>query len=255
MKVKQYSLLAGFALMAVAATFLSNSSGPQAAVAGSPLEGGNDCTQCHGGTANSGSGNLEIGGIDVYTPGETYTISVNVNDESSSKFGFQAIAVDENNNAVGSIAAGTGTKTINSGGNEYVTQSSANSDGAFSFEWTAPSSDVGSITFYAAGNATNSNGSVSGDNVYTNTLTASTGSVGLDQSLEINDVAKVINEGNGNLTISAIEKNRIDVEVYTLGGQLVGQSSLSQNSFRLKNGIYLIKVLANNKAYTQKVSI
>jgi hypothetical protein len=255
MKVKHFSLLSGFGLLAVAATLLSNSNGPQAAVAGSPLEGGNNCTQCHSGTVNSGSGALEIGGVEVYAPGETYTITVNVNDESSSKFGFQAIAVDENNNAVGTITPGTGSKTITSGGNEYVEHSSPSASGAFTFEWTAPESEVGSITFYASGNASNSNGQVSGDNIYTSTLTATPTQVGIEEGLAFEDIAQIENQGNGSIVVSALESNTVKVEVYNLNGQLMATSNQNQSTFNLGQGVFIVNVIANNNSYTQKVAL
>jgi hypothetical protein len=255
MKVTHYSLLTGFGILALAATLLSNSNGPQAAVAGSPLEGGNDCTQCHGGTVNSGPGTLEVGGVEAYAPGETYTITVNVNDESSSKFGFQAIAVDENNNAVGTITPGTGSKTITSGGNEYVEHSSPSTSGAFTFEWTAPATDVGDITFYASGNASNGNNQVSGDNIYTNTLTATPTQVGIENKLTFNEVANIINLGNGSIQISALNDQDIEVEIYNLNGQLISQSNQSVSNLDLGQGVFVVKAILSGNVYTQKVAL
>lgn len=255
MKVKHYPLVTGFAVLSLSVTLFSNSNGPQAAVAGSPIEGGNNCTQCHSGTANSGSGNLEISGIDVYAPGETYTISINVNDETSSKFGFQAIAVDANDNAIGTIAAGTGSKRITSGGNDYATQNRPSADGTFTFEWTAPSSDVGEVTFYAAGNATNGNNSVSGDNVYTSTLKASATQVGIEKHLTFTEVANVSFPADGEIQINALNNAEVDIEIYNLNGQLVTQARCNQRSFALGQGVFIIKAIMNGNVYTQKISL
>jgi hypothetical protein len=52
-----------------------------------------------------------------------------------------------------------------SGGN------SGNGTITWNFQWTAPAAGTGVVRFYASSNATNANGSTSGDNTYTNTFT------------------------------------------------------------------------------------
>ena len=42
----------------------------------------------------------------------------------------------------------------------------------WTFKWTAPTNDVGPITFYAAGNAANGDFSTSGDYIYTQKATS-----------------------------------------------------------------------------------
>ncbi|MBP8137654.1 MAG: hypothetical protein KAY61_05565, partial [Candidatus Eisenbacteria bacterium] len=42
----------------------------------------------------------------------------------------------------------------------------------WSFDWTAPSSPAGSVTFYAAGNAANGSEEPSGDWIFTTSATA-----------------------------------------------------------------------------------
>ena len=57
--------------------------------------------------------------------------------------------------------------TIDGGYAEHNTPSTT---GQWTFEWTAPASDVGMVTFYASGLVANSNGNNQGDSVYTLTV-------------------------------------------------------------------------------------
>lgn len=255
MKIKHYPIFAAFAVIPTAFVFLSNSNGPQAAVAGSPLEGGNNCTQCHGGTANSGAGSLQISGLTEYNPGETYTISVNINDESSSKFGFQAIALDADNNPIGTISAGTGTKIYTQAGSDYIEHSAPSTDGAFSFEWTAPETSEGDVTFYASGNASNGNNAVSGDNIYTASETVSPISSSIDEA-KYNDLKFIqLSPGTIQLNLSDVEFD--NVEVFNLNGQRIKQLTKVSGlvDLDIEKGIYIFNLSKGQQSVTKKIQV
>jgi hypothetical protein len=143
--------------------------------AGSPSEG--NCTSCHSGTVNQTGGSIAItstipsGG---YTPGQTYQVTVTVAKSGVSLFGFEVEALNSSNTNAGTLAVANTTETqlqtAANGRTEIMHKTgggaTANSH-AFVVNWTAPTTNVGTVTFYAAGNATNSNGSSSGDFVYT----------------------------------------------------------------------------------------
>ena len=58
----------------------------------------NNCTSCHSGTTNSGSGSVIFTDLpDYYIPGETYEIGVSVTGDHERGYGFQAIAQNGNN--------------------------------------------------------------------------------------------------------------------------------------------------------------
>jgi len=135
------------------------------------------CAACHTG---SGSGSLDLAfgdGSLTYLPGETYSLSVILQDTGQSRFGFSMSARDESSPTVdvGSWTAGDNSGVYDGG--RHIGHSNAPfATDAFTFElsWTAPAEDVGSVRFYVAGNAANGNGSNgSGDNVYTQQLTIS----------------------------------------------------------------------------------
>lgn len=158
----------------------ASSSGPSPSFTGAPGEA--NCTVCHEGTANSGKGNVQIGGVPSnYIPGKTYQLSVTVSQPMSVLFGFQITAIDSQGRKAGNFAlipqSPPQTQIVNGivGGNQrqYVGQTS---DGTipttldtktWSFLWSAPSSKLGPVRFYAAGNAANGDGLPHGDNIYT----------------------------------------------------------------------------------------
>ncbi|MFN0101998.1 MAG: choice-of-anchor V domain-containing protein [Bryobacteraceae bacterium] len=161
---------------------------------GSGSEGGggaNACAtaRCHVGTAvNQGGGKVELqfpGGL-TYTPGERQRIRVVITDTNSTtrSFGFQLSArltSSEANGQAGRFTAGAGTIIIcgnarerSASGNcdasapvEFIEHSRPADAGVFEVDWMPPTSNVGGVKFYVAGNASNRNGVPSGDRIYT----------------------------------------------------------------------------------------
>jgi len=151
------------------------------------------CNQCHTGTdLNAGGGALVLNGIpEVYTPGQTYIIDVELSDPTASRWGFEVAALDEAGNGAGSALSTNGEVQVSaSAGIEYVkTTSAGTSTGTtgsktWSYEWTAPASSAGTVRFYAAGNAANGSFSSSGDKIYT-AASASAASAAEDASLTL----------------------------------------------------------------------
>jgi hypothetical protein len=137
-----------FLFSSFSGNYLRYPGGSPGGYTGSPGDG-KDCTQCHGGTASP-----VIGWItsdvpdDGYMPGETYTITVTVS--GSGDKGFEVSPQDLEGNLIGSLIPGSGNKLV--GGNTAVTQSSSSSANPkiWQFQWVAPSSGVGDVTFYGA---------------------------------------------------------------------------------------------------------
>lgn len=149
---------------------LSNSGGPSGNYANN-APSYNNCTQCHNGAVNSGNGNVSIQGLPSagYTPGELYSLTVNVTGTNSRGYGFQMASQVGNDNA-GNFSLGTLSEDAELNGNR-VQHSSRTVSGEWIIDWLAPSSDVGDITFSVSGLATGGNSSTGGDNVYTNAVT------------------------------------------------------------------------------------
>ncbi len=167
-------------------------------------------------TAFAGSVTINAGGS-TYTPGVTQQITVNVIDNAQRRWGFQltarlandpttqagtfeapaAITLPPNTTSMLQIVCATEANLANilypglpcgSGAPlEYVEHTlpgvkiTAKGTGySWTFNWDPPATDVGPITLYAAGNAANGDLDITGDHIYTTsvTLTSSGGGGG-----------------------------------------------------------------------------
>ena len=143
----------------------ANSSGPNAGHANN-APSLNNCTSCHSGTANTGDGSVSFTGLpESYVPGTTYEITVTVDGTGGSGYGFQAIA-QAGDTPAGTIVLNASSSQAEMNG-DYIQQSTPTTSGSWVFDWIAPSSDVGDVTFSASGLAANYPSSNAGDEVYT----------------------------------------------------------------------------------------
>jgi uncharacterized protein (TIGR03437 family) len=159
----------------------ANSFGPPTGHTGAPGE--SNCTACHFGNAlNSGGGTFAITGVPTnYTSGQEVTVTVTLTQTGRALYGFQLTAIDDTGRQAGTIAATDATRTqlvtdtISGATRQYLehtssgTSPSGTNQGSWAFRWTAPTTNVGRITFYAAGNAANGNFQQTGDFIYTTT--------------------------------------------------------------------------------------
>ena len=172
------------------------SSGADPRLTGAPGDTQAACTACHNGTAlNGGGGSVKIilpGGAS-YTPGTTQRIKVQVSDSAQRRWGFELTARPVSNlsdGQAGDLAStDSNTRVMCSNGRskpctdsnlvqfithtQQGTQLGTTGSGTFEFDWTAPATDVGNVTLYAAGNAANGNNADTGDHIYTTNVTLS----------------------------------------------------------------------------------
>jgi hypothetical protein len=156
----------------------------RAGFTGSPGE--DDCTNCHNSFAvNTGGGtiSLQVPGMtgNEYVPGQTYSLSVTVSRSANNLFGFGFEALntllDNSGNLIITDVASTQIKTRVVNGitkrNVVHTLNGGASTGSktFNFDWTAPTTGSGPVTFYFAGVAANGNGEDDNDYVYKSSLT------------------------------------------------------------------------------------
>ncbi len=159
----------------------ASASGPVPGYTNAPNEA--DCTACHTSYAvNSGTGGVSIAGVPInYLPNQSIPITVTTSQSDAVIYGFQLTALDAQGKKVGTFVLPTQspkqTQTVNGivdgAQRTYVehtidgivpTQFGSKS---WTFNWNAPAQRVGKISFYAAGNASNSDGGTSGDYIYT----------------------------------------------------------------------------------------
>ncbi|HVQ36172.1 MAG TPA: PQQ-dependent sugar dehydrogenase, partial [Pyrinomonadaceae bacterium] len=154
------------------------SAGPPAGYTGAPGEEPEACAECHV-PPDAGSGHFSINAPQSYIPGQTYQITVTHTntDPTRLRWGFQLSALDASDEKAGELqSTDPFTQILNNqgpgGARQYIEHTSAGTftgqqNGAsWTFNWTAPPTDIGFITFYSAGNQANNDGNTSGDYIY-----------------------------------------------------------------------------------------
>jgi Secretion system C-terminal sorting domain len=241
----------------------------KAGATGSPGE--NNCTQCHDSFgANSGTGSVTISSDMTnweYVPGQTYQISVTVAQSNIGLFGLGFEALQSSGANAGTLTPGTGTQIKNAliGGNQranivHTLNGGASSNShTFNFTWTAPSTNVGVVTFYAAGNAANDNGSDTGDRIYTASQIVNPASVGIQEAELTNAfIGAYPNPFNSSLQVQYTLKNnaKIQINVMDLTGKIVLSESFYKgngahtellNAAELSNGLYIVSLFVDGK--------
>jgi len=167
----------------------------RAGVTGSPGESTCNTSGCHTGNAiNAPGGSIAISAPTMpgweYIPGQVYPINVTVARQGITLFGFgfEALRSTGANAGTLSITNAVQTKILTAvvGGNVRTNVVHKTNGGAsfnshtFTFNWTAPVTGTGTITFYSAGNAANNNGGTSGDFIYNTSQIVTESTSGLE---------------------------------------------------------------------------
>lgn len=250
-----------------------NQAGSPGGRTGAPGDG--VCTQCHSGTVQSGSGfntvTLMHAGNPVteYEASTTYEVQVSMA-TNNPKNGFEIVALSPSNTVAGTLAItnATHTKTITSGGKQRVTHKLAGTDlTSWSFNWTSPATNVGTVTFYLATNQTNSSSSDGGDIIRTSQHPFGTqagikeasskvetqiGYQSATNSLNIQLNSKV----DGSVYVNVVDLNGKSVFRENLGNVSAGESALSVRlDNELNSGIYMVNVSVDNNMTMKRVFI
>jgi hypothetical protein len=176
-------LLAGLAIALVTNSIVSPTAvafsfGPPPGYTRAPGEEPEACAECHLSPGDPGSGQISISAPPLYVPGQTYQITVTHTnpDPSRRRWGFQLTALDPSDEKAGELQSTSVLTQITTGGpggnRQYIEHTSSGTfigqqgGASWTFNWTAPPTDVGVVTFYAAGNHANNNASSSGDYIY-----------------------------------------------------------------------------------------
>ncbi len=270
-KTMRRSLLffaAAIGILVLLTSELEYSGGSPGAKTGSPGDGGANCTSCHSGTPNTVEGWIESAiPAEGYVPGETYTITVTGTHAGVSKFGFEATAEDSEGSKTGTIIITNSDETKLSNGNHSVTHKSGGTTPSgdmktWSFDWTAPESGTGDVSFYAAFNATNGNGSTSGDVVYLSSLTVTEDlGTGLEDESFENSVSVFPVPFKDRIYVKS-DIDISEVALYNSAGMLVktiDASNISNSDFKLNTanldaGVYIVSVTGENgERFTKQI--
>lgn len=162
------SLFAGFMTVATSTAFASRFD-VEPGRTGGPANGGATCRQCHGNSVGTGSVQI-LGAPDKYQANAIYDLTVRVSDPTKLGAGFQISVEDAIGNHVGTLAVIDAVNTeLNPLDDGYLNHTSDGVDASvaawaangnsfeFPVRWIAPATDMGTVTFWAAGNAINNN--------------------------------------------------------------------------------------------------
>lgn len=185
------------------------SSGPPAGYTGAPGEEPEACAECHV-PADAGTGNISINAPQNYVPGQTYAITVthnNAADASRLRWGFQLTALDTGDDKAGNLQSNdVFTQVLNNQGpgssRQYIEHTAVGTfvgqqhTASWTFDWTAPLTDVGTVYFYAAGNQANNDNNTSGDYVYKTFVSSSPISATPDFAISVVPQSRTITPGS-----------------------------------------------------------
>ncbi len=184
MRALQWSL----GVLAFTGVVVAFSNGPDPGFTGAPGE--STCAVCHSGLVNPDDrGKVRLEDLpNGYIPGEQYLLKLSVlhPDPDRRRWGFQMTALTDLGNApagefpvVGNrgladpmrtqrkIGGPDGRRQYMSHTAESTADLSRRGGDSWRIAWEAPPMDMGSITFYAVGNAANGDRTLSGDKIFT----------------------------------------------------------------------------------------
>lgn len=146
---------------------------------GSPSSNGTCASSgCHTGTSNFNTSsaisivNSQGQAVTSYQSDSTYKITMTVNATGAKQYGFQMIPLNSAKASVGQfMGLPSNAQIIAFSGKFVVEQKAPSTPNNWTFNWKAPKGEVGPITFYACGLATNQNGKESGDQAATTSFT------------------------------------------------------------------------------------
>jgi hypothetical protein len=279
---KKLALYGFLAVTLIIATAEVQDNSGQPGYTGSPNEG--TCISCHSGAAlNSGGGSVTITS-DIpgtkYLLNQTYHINVTVSQSGVSLFGFGMEAlVNSNKNNAGTLIITDNTQTqllsrtvagVSRKNVVHKLNGGAGTDTkSFSFNWLSPSTNVGSVTFYAVGNATNANNNSAGDFIYSTTQAIAPDPILSIATLSENEQVSVFPNPVKDHFILSIHNERpseINAQLYNLNGELAYklpdegmEAGLTEKRIdldpSLQKGVYLLQLNRNGKATYKKIIV
>jgi hypothetical protein len=241
---------------------------------------------CH--TGNNGSNNINTGSgilsissnknLQFYVPGESYEITVRIEESNIERFGFSLTVLDENNNKAGHLSVTNHQLTqildgINQfAGRQYITYRMKGTEpyesgvGQWTFNWTAPETNVGKISFFTAGVSGDNDGTDLGDLVYTHKIEASYSLTSVSNLEKKNSNVSVYpipakefihiqveHFDHSNLKYSLFDIKGINV-LQTQNDALLNPTS-QMNISNLNSGIYFLHIVSDNETIHKQIII
>lgn len=198
------------------------------------------CHDCHDDfTENSGGGSVALTSTNLtgweYVPGTTYHMTCTVARTGMPLFGLGLECLTSTNSNAGTLtitdATHTTTKnaTVSGVSRKNVVHKlnggASNDSKAFNFDWVAPASNIGNVTFYYAGVASNADGDETvGDYVYTGSQVVTPAiNTGIEEATALGTVNVYPNPVSDALTLSydLSAAGRVEATLYDIQGHQV----------------------------------
>jgi PKD repeat protein len=251
-------------LIAISGTL--RQAGPGSGYTNAPGEG--NCTNCHAGslfTSGANWNNIRLNGNfpgGGYVPDSTYLIEITHRQTGISKFGFQVTPLVKSSNApAGNIIVSSArvqryTQNVSGQTREYAGHTSAGNTTVSTdstrwfFEWKAPSSNLGTVTFHVTVLAANSDFNLTGDQTYAKTF-----DIGISPNIPTATISasdSAVCSGN-NISFQGGGTNNPTSFQWTFTGAQTTSSTLQNPTIRFtSDGNQLAILRTSNSAGTSK---
>lgn len=229
---------------------------------------------------------LVFSGVDsTYIPGATYIVTVQAKGTgTTSKFGFEIVALKNADSTnigqfaitdIGTIRTQILNHTIGSDIRFSVTHKTAGTPALsanftkWTFEWTAPATNVGNITFWYAVNCTNNNGQNTGDqiNLHKFEIKPNASVSILEKTNEAHFKAFYNNERkeiafsyklNAEKTIRVVLTDQQGKEIISTEAKVKSEGRHKDKLIigsEIKGGVYFVQFQADNSSFAEKIIV
>lgn len=232
----------------------SSPGGTPGARTGSPGDGGGTCftSGCHNGVPSEAS-NIITTNVpsEGYTPNTVYTVTVTLSGTGNK--GFQVSPQSPTGALLGSIAAGTGNWVIG----KFVTHSTPKNTATaiWTFQWTAPAKGTGDVNFYGAfaitRNTTKTQVLKVTEKLGTGIQESDLFSINVFPNPVSNQLNLLFNNTTKNAEIAILNLNGKEI----LHQQIENTSENTIDVSTIKEGNYIVKIVADNEVYYKKINI
>lgn len=218
----------------------------------------------------------------TYLPGQTYTITVRTTNPGKQRFGFEFQAITD----ATSLEAGTVVITdlirthevTHMVGSDFRTSATHSTVGTpelspgfneWTFDWTAPATNVGDIVFYYATNSTNNNNASTGDRIYNNTFRIKISPMfSINELVDIQSVNAFYDNETNQIVFNYFLKSdkKVNINVFdSFGREVFKQKNKSKNAGQQKDelplkdqlstGVFYVNLSIDNKSFSKKIII
>ena len=208
----------------------------------------------------------------TYTLGQTYYMEFKPDAPNGNrpKYGFQMTSLDAAGNMAGSftITDASRTSAQNLLGRNYIGHANADLNNDWVFQWTAPDTAAGPITFYYAANMANGDATNSGDSIFLGTVVLNpSGASGIGRveneiqflSLYPNPASDIIFLSFYNATGTSAQISLLDLEGREVQSEMKEVLTGGNNTLQyiipgtVNRGIYLLKLQVGAKISVRRI--